>query len=900
LTQTPQLASFARTVATSADAVRRASESIAAAAQDQTALMTALADATSALAIEARAAAGRLESTRDNARRAGNDLAASLRIVEDLLHSVLALAALSESTAGAMDDFGRLMGEIGAMTEFVEEVSDETQLLALNAAIEAARAGQHGLGFAVVAGEVGRLAKTTGESTTAIRDLVARIRTEAETTIATVRDAARRSARSAPSARLAAEILGAVAALARDVALALEEAAEEGRAHATRAGEVGRETEKLAAAAAEQGRSALEAAFSTQRLAYYGAEMLYASRTAPSGRSDVRTLRCATLLPPGYPPTRAWARFAELVAERSGGGLRVEPEIPFRGTELEALMRVRSGELDFASVTCYVASSLLPLAQIFDLPFLFADAPSAHRVLDGNLGRYVLHAFEPFGLRGMGYFENGIRHFTNSVRPVAHPNDVRGMRVRIQDSVVYLALMHVLHASPKVIPFDQVFAALQSGDVDAQENPLPNILGTKMHEVQRYLTLTAHAYNTQIVLANAASLESLSPADRAVVDGALAEVIPWHRTVAADEERHALAELRTLMEVRELDPQERSAFVGSATFVWERIGRIFPDAVTDLLLGGDLTDFAPPAQSAAQRSAEHHRFAMQDIVDAIDGAIEALHASAGNATDQARDQAPALRRLAQTAGEMSEESRTLSERFTALLTRFATAQDDVERTRETVRELAEAVRELAENAQASRGALGRFAGLMERIGEIVALVRSVSDRTNLLALNAAIEAARAGEHGKGFDVVASEVRRLAERTRASTQQMRTVLGDLGARGASASEAISAGVVQAERSARQAEAAEAALARIDEFTGNVIETLADAQREATTESQRAFAMRGDFDEMAALTEYHSEQSLRSVESTQALERERRALFAEGAPNTAANAALQSPVSPGEHR
>jgi methyl-accepting chemotaxis protein len=291
---------------------------------------------------------------------------------------------------------------------------------------------------------------------------------------------------------------------------------------------------------------------------------------------------------------------------------------------------------------------------------------------------------------------------------------------------------------------------------------------------------------------------------------------------------------------------------------------------------------------------------MQDIVDAIDDAVGALRSSAGEGAGQAREQAPTLRHLAETARMMSEESGTLAERFTGLLTRFATAQDDVERTRETVRELATAVRELADTAQESRAALERFAGLMERIGEIVALVRQVSDRTNLLALNAAIEAARAGEHGKGFDVVASEVRRLAERTRASTQQMRSVLGDLGARGGSASQAISAGVVQAERSARQAAAAEEALARIDEFTGGVIETLAEAQREATTESQRAFAMRGDFDEMAALTEYHSEQSLRSVESTQALERERRALFAEGAPAAPANGALQPHLSPGENR
>ncbi len=717
---------------------------------------------------------------------------------------------------------------------------------------------------------------------------MARIRAEAETTISAVRASAEKSARAGPAARGATETLSSVSALARDVGLALDGAVDEGRTHAERARTVGHQTGALAAAAAEQGRRALEAAFSTQRLAYYGAEMMYVSRTSATPRTDVTTLRCATLLPPGYPPTRAWQRFKELVEQRSDGRLNVDLQIPFAGTELEALMRVRGGELDFASVTCFVASSLLPLAQIFDLPFLFADAPGAHAVLDGGLGTYVLRAFEPFGLRGMGYFENGIRHLTNSLRPVAAPADVRGMRVRIQDSVVYLALMHALRASPKVIPFEQVHDALQRGDVDAQENPLPNILGAKMHEVQRHLTLTAHAYNTQIVLAHAASLDRLSDVDRAIVEQALRDVIPWHRGVSADDDRRALERLRALMEVRELSPDERGAFVQSAYFVWERIGRIFPDAIYDLLLGGDLVGFAP--ERAVDSRAQEQRFAIADIVDAIDGAVDAVRTSATEAASQAHDQAPALRSLAEAAATMSDESGALAERFSDLLSRFATAQDDVAGAREVVRDLAVSVRDLAANAQESRGALERFGTLMRRIGEIVAVVRQVSDRTNLLALNAAIEAARAGEHGKGFNVVASEVRRLAERTRASTQQMRGVLGDLEGRGKSASDAIGAGVAHAERSARQAAAAEEALARIDGFTGAAIESLAQAQRGATTESQRSFAMRGDFDEMAALTEYHSEQSLRSLESTQALERERRALFAEGALGEPANGAL----------
>src|SRR5260370_28034741 len=140
------------------------------------------------------------------------------------------------------------------------------------------------------------------------------------------------------------------------------------------------------------------------------------------------------------------------------------------------------------------------------------------------------------------------------------------------------------------------------------------------------------------------------------------------------------------MEVRELSPDERGAFVQSAYFVWERIGRIFPDAIYDLLLGGDLVGFAP--ERAVDSRAQEQRFAIADIVDAIDGAVDAVRTSATEAASQAHDQAPALRSLAEAAATMSDESGALAERFSDLLSRFATAQDDVASARELVRALA--------------------------------------------------------------------------------------------------------------------------------------------------------------------------------------------------------------------
>ncbi|MGC2129464.1 MAG: TRAP transporter substrate-binding protein DctP, partial [Candidatus Aquilonibacter sp.] len=430
---------FNASIATAVDAVRQASEAIAATAQEQTTLMVALSDTAGTLASASRETAERLQSAQSSARAAAADLGNSFEVVENLLTSVQQLAELSADTATAMDDFGRLMSEIGRMTEFVEDVSDETQLLALNAAIEAARAGQHGLGFAVVAGEVGRLAKTTNESTTAIKTLVVEIQHEAEATIQAVRANAERSAASTPLADVARSSLAEIAELAADLSVTIDRAVVSGRDHSQAAEQMRKSTDGLANVAAAQGREALESAFATQRLAYYGAEIEYISRSRNAVKSDHTTIKVGTLLPPGYPPSRAWELVAQRALELSEGRLRFELEIPFTGgSEMEALLRVRSGDLDMVSVTTYVAGALVPLAQLLDLPFVFPDRESAHRLLDGPLGVNILQSFESFGLHGLGFFENGMRHFTNSLHPIRRPSAMRKMRVRIQDSVVYL------------------------------------------------------------------------------------------------------------------------------------------------------------------------------------------------------------------------------------------------------------------------------------------------------------------------------------------------------------------------------------------------------------------------------------------------------------------------------
>jgi tripartite ATP-independent transporter DctP family solute receptor len=867
---------FNASISAAVEAVRHTSEAIAATAQEQTTLMVALSESAGTLAKQSQETANRLAAAQSQARNAAEDLGNSFEVVDTLLTSVQQLADLSAATAAAMDDFGRLMSEVGRMTEFVEEVSDETQLLALNAAIEAARAGQHGLGFAVVAGEVGRLAKTTNESTSTIKHLVGDVQREAEATIRAVRANAERSAESAPLADAAHSSLGEIAELAADLSVAIDRAVVAGRGHSALAAEMRRETDSLATAAAHQGRQALESAFATQRLSYYGAEIAYISRSRSAGKAEHTSFKVATLLPPGYPPSRAWEHVARRAAELSGGRIHVELEIPFTGgSEFEALLRVRSGELDMVSVTTFIAGALLPLAQLFDLPFAFENLKEAHAILDGALGKHVLSSFGSFGVTGLAYFENGMRHFTNSVRPIERPGDVKRMRVRIQDSVVYLALMHALGATPKVIPFGQLRQALASHEVDAQENPLPNILGAGLHEVQKFLTLTSHAYNTQIVLANVERMRSLSVEDREILHAAFAEATEFHRRIAAEEELHAMSELRKRLQIHELAPVQREEFVNAARFVWERMEPLFPSDVYRLLVTRNLSAWHA---KTALPDRGHQGFTLDDIVTSIDASVAAVRDTGEGIATQARSQISALQGLGRQAMQLSTSNGTLAGEFDELRRRFDSVQPQVETMRDTVEQLISTIETLSSMALQSRNALDQFAKSMKQIVEIIVLVRSVSDRTNLLALNAAIEAARAGDYGKGFNVVAGEVRNLAEKTKSSTKEIRTVLADLEQRGKEAGVAIESGVKKAAHSSRQARAAQEAFGRIETFAFSASRTLGDAQEAAQIESQRSHAMSGDYSQMAALVDAYASDSSHALGATTELERQRKALFA----------------------
>lgn len=150
----------------------------------------------------------------------------------------------------------------------------------------------------------------------------------------------------------------------------------------------------------------------------------------------------------------------------------------------------RSGIIDISMVCLNNYSGLMPESAAFTLPFMFPTREAAYKVLDGAVGQGVLDQMGDFGLKGLGFPENGYRNMTNNRGPIKTPSDVKGLQIRVNNSIALNYMFNALGANPQKIPAVGLYAALETGVVDAQDYPIGVTLSFKFYEVQKYLSLT--------------------------------------------------------------------------------------------------------------------------------------------------------------------------------------------------------------------------------------------------------------------------------------------------------------------------------------------------------------------------------------------------------------------------
>lgn len=272
---------------------------------------------------------------------------------------------------------------------------------------------------------------------------------------------------------------------------------------------------------------------------------------------------------PGNPRHEAAVKFADTVKAKTQGRIEIQVAHSAQlGDDAAMVTALRSGTLDMSANSQGAIASVVPEYAALGMPFLFADAQKAWQVMDGPIGKELADKSAAKGMVLLGLWDNGIRHMSNSKRPLRTPADLKGLKMRTPPDAVTVDIMQALGADAQQIKFSELYVALQQGVVDGQENPLTNIASAKLYEVQKYITLTGHKYESTPFLMSKRSWDRLTPADQKIFMEASAEATQMQRRLNKEADDKLVAELKA--KGTQIDGVERKAFVDASKPVYDK------------------------------------------------------------------------------------------------------------------------------------------------------------------------------------------------------------------------------------------------------------------------------------------------------------------------------------------
>ena len=277
-------------------------------------------------------------------------------------------------------------------------------------------------------------------------------------------------------------------------------------------------------------------------------------------QAQERTFKLALQNPKGHPLEIGASKFAELVAAKTAGRLKVNV---FPGGTLGGdaanVSALQGGTIEFVQLNSGILASQVKDFEVFDFPFLFANAKEADAVVDGPFGQKLHAKLADKGIVGLAYVELGFRNITNSRKPINTVDDIAGLKLRVIPNAINIDWVKALGANPTPMAFPEVYAGLEQKAIDGQENPLSVILANKFFEVQKYLAVTNHQYNPQSIIMSKKVWDTLSEADRKAIKDAATEAAAYERKVNRDKSADDLQELKKAgMTVTELSAAEQA------------------------------------------------------------------------------------------------------------------------------------------------------------------------------------------------------------------------------------------------------------------------------------------------------------------------------------------------------
>ncbi len=245
--------------------------------------------------------------------------------------------------------------------------------------------------------------------------------------------------------------------------------------------------------------------------------LVVALLTVAATSAFAREFRAADTQSEDYPTVQALRYMGQLIDQRSGGRLQIRVFHSRQlGEEKETIEQTRVGAIDLNRTNVALIGTFVPSMNVLAMPFLFRSIQHQQKVLDGPIGTEILGSFEPYGFVGLTFYDSGARSIYNNVRPVRTLADLKGMRIRVQQSELMSDMIKALGAEPVELPYGQVLTGLATRLVDGAENNWPSFITTDHYRFAHFYTLTEHTMSPEVLVMSLKAWQSLTPDDQKV------------------------------------------------------------------------------------------------------------------------------------------------------------------------------------------------------------------------------------------------------------------------------------------------------------------------------------------------------------------------------------------------
>lgn len=297
-----------------------------------------------------------------------------------------------------------------------------------------------------------------------------------------------------------------------------------------------------------------------------------------------RTIKFGHLNNTDHPVSMGVKRFAELLAAKTGGKMKVQ-EFPSNqlGNEMQQQSALQGGVQEMTAPATTSLAGIVKEFGLVDFPFAVSSFAQADALLDGPLGQALIAKLPEKGLVALGYWDLGFRNVTNSKRPITKAEDLEGLKLRVIPNPVFLESFKAFKANPVPMPFAELYGALEAKAVDGQENPFAVILSNKFFEVNKFVSATNHVYAANIMLVSKRFWDKLSPAEQKAMQEAADEARSYQRQASRSAAQKAVGELQAKgMQYNEIAPAELARMGAIVKPVTDKFAASYDPAIVKL------------------------------------------------------------------------------------------------------------------------------------------------------------------------------------------------------------------------------------------------------------------------------------------------------------------------------